>query len=108
MATDVLGRVIEVVSGQSLDEFLTARILRPLGMIDTGFYSDLASPSSSTLCQARCYIGEASFRGAARPPPLLDRPAEELTVSFFTQLLPSSTYPICSQLRQLVYQVIIS
>ena len=37
MATDVLGRVIEVVSGQRLDEFLTARILRPLGMTDTGF-----------------------------------------------------------------------
>ena len=38
VATDVLGRVIEVVSGQSLDEFLAARILRPLGMTDTSFY----------------------------------------------------------------------
>jgi len=34
-------------------------------------------------------------------------PAEELTVSFFTQLLPSSAYPIRSQLRQLVYQALI-
>ena len=33
-------------------------------------------------------------------------PAEELTVSFFTQLLPSSTYPIRPQLRQLVYQAL--
>jgi CubicO group peptidase (beta-lactamase class C family) len=39
VATDVLGRVIEVVSGQRLDEFLAARILRPLGMTDTGFYA---------------------------------------------------------------------
>src|SRR6202034_3508283 len=39
MATDVLGRVIEVVSGQRLDEFLAARILRPLGMTDTGFFA---------------------------------------------------------------------
>jgi len=30
-------------------------------------------------------------------------PAEELTVSFFTQLIPSSQYPIRPQLRQLVY-----
>jgi CubicO group peptidase (beta-lactamase class C family) len=35
----VLGRVIEVVSGQRLDEFFAARILRPLGMTDTGFYA---------------------------------------------------------------------
>jgi Beta-lactamase/PDZ domain len=34
----VLGRVIEVVSGQSLDQFLEARLFKPLGMIDTGFY----------------------------------------------------------------------
>ncbi len=39
VATDVLGRVIEVVSGQRLDDFLTARILRPLGMTDTGFHA---------------------------------------------------------------------
>src|SRR5215470_2415460 len=37
VAADVLGRVIEVVSGHSFDEFLTARILRPLGMSDTSF-----------------------------------------------------------------------
>ena len=37
VATDVLGRVVEVVSGKSLDAFLKARILDPLGMTDTGF-----------------------------------------------------------------------
>ncbi|MCV9387265.1 serine hydrolase domain-containing protein [Reichenbachiella ulvae] len=36
--TDILGAVIEVVSGMSLDEFLTSRILKPLGMNDTHFY----------------------------------------------------------------------
>jgi CubicO group peptidase (beta-lactamase class C family) len=39
MATDVLGRVIEVASGQRLDEFFAARILGPLGMTDTAFYA---------------------------------------------------------------------
>jgi CubicO group peptidase (beta-lactamase class C family) len=36
-STDVLGRVIEVISGQRLDAYLHARILEPLAMIDTGY-----------------------------------------------------------------------
>jgi CubicO group peptidase (beta-lactamase class C family) len=36
-STDVLGRVIEVISGQRLDAFLNTRILKPLAMIDTGY-----------------------------------------------------------------------
>jgi CubicO group peptidase (beta-lactamase class C family) len=36
-ATDVLGRIVEVVSGQSLGEFLRERIFEPLGMRDTAF-----------------------------------------------------------------------
>jgi CubicO group peptidase (beta-lactamase class C family) len=35
--TDVLGAVIEKVSGQSLDSFVEQRICRPLGMVDTGY-----------------------------------------------------------------------
>ncbi|TXL63750.1 serine hydrolase domain-containing protein [Zeimonas arvi] len=37
-STDVLGRVIEVVSGVPLGEFLRERILGPLGMVDTAFH----------------------------------------------------------------------
>jgi CubicO group peptidase (beta-lactamase class C family) len=40
VATDVLGRVVEVASGQRLDDFFAARILGPLGMTDTAFYAD--------------------------------------------------------------------
>jgi len=36
--TDILGAVIEVVSGQSLADFLHQRIFLPLGMKDTHFY----------------------------------------------------------------------
>ncbi len=36
--TDVLGYLVEVVSGQSLSDFLTDRLLKPLGMKDTYFY----------------------------------------------------------------------
>ena len=219
VATDVLGRVVEVVSGQRLDEFFATRILGPLGMTDTGFYAGEAQlPRLAALYTPR---GGAAVRldalgDAARRPPtmfsgggglvstaadyhrftqlLLSRtdspagelegtrllgprtvrymalnhlpggadletfgrplyaespfrgvgfglglavvidpaagkalgsagelswggaastafwidPAEELTVSFFTQLLPSSAYPIRPQLRQLVYQALMS
>ncbi len=36
-ATDVLGRLVEVVSGQGHGAFLQAEIFGPLGMVDTGF-----------------------------------------------------------------------
>jgi CubicO group peptidase (beta-lactamase class C family) len=38
VAVDVLGRVIEVVSGMDLDQFIDERITKPLGMSSTGFY----------------------------------------------------------------------
>jgi CubicO group peptidase (beta-lactamase class C family) len=38
ISIDVLGRVIEVASGQKLDTFLKQRIFKPLGMKDTGFF----------------------------------------------------------------------
>ena len=38
IAADVLGRLIEVVSGQPFDAFLNEQIFQPLGMDDTGFY----------------------------------------------------------------------
>ncbi len=37
VATDVLARLIEVISGQRFDTFIQLRILGPLGMADTGF-----------------------------------------------------------------------
>jgi len=37
VATDVIGHLIEVISGQRLDAYLRERILEPLGMRDTGF-----------------------------------------------------------------------
>ena len=37
-ATDVLGRLVEVISGQPLDKFVEERITKPLGMRDTHFF----------------------------------------------------------------------
>ena len=38
LSIDVLGRLIEVASGQTLDKFFEERIIKPLGMVDTGFH----------------------------------------------------------------------
>src|SRR4051794_25315459 len=35
---DVLARLVEVVSGKSIDEYFSGRIFQPLHMIDTGYY----------------------------------------------------------------------
>ncbi|MGC8480330.1 MAG: serine hydrolase domain-containing protein, partial [Acidimicrobiales bacterium] len=40
VATDVLGRVVEVASGLTLDQFFKSKIFDPLGMKETGFWVD--------------------------------------------------------------------
>ncbi len=52
VSIDVVGRIIEVVSGQSLDQFLAQEIFVPLGMSDTAF-----SVSDEQLDRfADCYV----------------------------------------------------
>ena len=59
MSTDVLGRVVEVVSGESLAEFFAERIFQPLDMCDTGFAATgergarLAEPQNDPATGAR-------------------------------------------------------
>lgn len=60
VATDVLGRVVEVVSGQPLDQFFSERIFEPLAMTDTGFFIDEAA--SGRLAAA--YIPAPGTRAA--------------------------------------------
>ncbi len=214
VATDVLGRLVEVISGQSLEAFFAERIFGPLGMTDTTFgcpedqqgrlaalYAmgpgrtvsvradtlgkSVTSPSwlsggSGLVSTTRDYTrftwmllnggelggvrllsprtvrymtrnhlpggvdlttygrplfaetrfdgvgfglgfavvvdpvayrtltstGEYHWGGMASTTFWVD-PVEQLTVVFMTQLLPSSTYPLRSQLRQLVYQALV-
>jgi CubicO group peptidase (beta-lactamase class C family) len=216
VSTDVLGRLVEVVSGQNLDEFFRSRILGPLGMADTGFWvpegdaGRLATPymanpagasapaiaidGSSALSPPAALSGGGGLVGTAsdylrfaemlrgggelegvrllspRTVAYMTRnhlpggadleqvgrplfaettfdgvgfglgfsvvtdaaagkvlttpgefgwggafstfftiaPAEELAILFFTQLLPSSTHPIRSQLKQMVNQAIVA
>ncbi|WP_446212960.1 serine hydrolase domain-containing protein [Micromonospora sp. IBSANI012] len=215
VSTDVLGRLVEVVSGQSLDAFFTERILTPLGMTDTRWWVDepdakrlaaLYTPHPGTgqavrvdrigaaaLNRPDCLSGGgglvstaadyhrftqlllrggelggvrllaprtvrymtrnhlpgggdlASFEPEGFAETVLDGigfglgfavvqdpvparvpssvgeyywgglastafwvdPVEEITALLFTQLMPSSTYPLRSQLRQLVYSALV-
>ena len=50
--------------------------------------------------------GEFTWGGFASTAFWVD-PVEQLTVQFFTQLVPSSTYPIRTELRQLVYSALV-
>ena len=53
VATDVVGRLVEIVSGQPFDKFIAARILAPLGMVDTAF----AVPEKDHSRLAGYYVG---------------------------------------------------
>ncbi|MFJ8079612.1 serine hydrolase domain-containing protein [Streptomyces sp. NPDC096205] len=65
VASNVLGRIIEVVSGRSLDEFFAERIFRPLGMTDAGFQvTDEQAPRLAEL------YGEQEDGGIAPVPGL--------------------------------------
>jgi CubicO group peptidase (beta-lactamase class C family) len=220
VATDVLGRIVEVVSGQALDEFFDSKILQPLGMTETAFWAepenmgrlgevyglgadgrlarlqsmgrvgrgrpDMLAGGHGLVSTAADYdrftrmllglpdspageldgvrllgprtvaymtrnhlpggadldtfgtpldpwmpqrgvgfglgfavvidpvarktlgsAGEYSWGGAASTAFFVD-PAEQLTASFYTQFMPSTAYPIRPQLRQMIYQAIVS
>ncbi|GAA4774911.1 serine hydrolase domain-containing protein [Actinomycetospora chlora] len=75
-ATDVLGRLIEVVSGQTLDAFLDENVLGPLGMTATGFAVDdpdrlatlyLANPATGRYLSAEAAGMGAMAREAIEP-----------------------------------------
>ena len=203
VSTDVLGRVIEVLSGQPLDVFLKERVFEPLQMRDTTFgfadpdrlaalydaglvrneqlgpvalhrpsflsggggllstaadyhrFTSMVLADGAPLLSSRtlrymgrnhlpdgkelravarptisetqndgmgfglgfsvvldaartknlCSEGELAWGGLASTAFWVD-PKERLSVQFFTQLMPSSTYPLRSQLRQLTYQAL--
>ncbi len=73
-ASDVLGRVVEVASGRSLDDFFQSRIFEPLGMTDTGFWVE---PERAGRLGA-LYVGDRTDRRAVLSPDTgraLERPA---------------------------------
>ena len=66
-------------------------------------FSVVLDPAATKVA---CSEGELAWGGLASTAFWVDR-KERLTVQFFTQLAPSSTYPLRSQLRVLVYQALV-
>ncbi len=58
MSVDVLGRIVEVVSGKPLDQFLEERITKPLGMHDTAFYMSAAQAARGAEPQVDSATGK--------------------------------------------------
>lgn len=61
LSTDVLGRVVEVASGMTFDQFLNERILSPLHMVDTSF----SVPDAKWSRFVNVYTGDG--QGGIRP-----------------------------------------
>lgn len=53
LATDVLGYLVEVISGQSLPDYLRATIFEPLGMVDTSFNIEPDKAARFSSCYER-------------------------------------------------------
>ena len=65
-STDILGRVVEVASGQTLDVFFRERIFEPLGMVDTDFYVPESKLDRLMACYAKNPItGEVTLSDGA-------------------------------------------
>ena len=60
VSTDVLGYLIEIISGQALDDYFQEHILTPLGMSDTSFY---VKPDQASRFAA-CYLHSRSVNDA--------------------------------------------
>jgi len=56
LSIDVIGHIVEIISGQSLDRFFEEQIFKPLGMIDTAFY--VPSEKVSRLAKVYGHVGD--------------------------------------------------
>ncbi|MBN2138155.1 MAG: beta-lactamase family protein [Sedimentisphaerales bacterium] len=75
LSTDVLGYLIETVSGQSLDEFFEERIFKPLGMKDTAFYVPAEKVERFAVCYRPALLGGLAIMDSARESRYLKKPS---------------------------------
>jgi CubicO group peptidase (beta-lactamase class C family) len=80
LGIDVLGRLVEVVSGKPLDEFFRTRIFEPIGMKDTYFY-----PPDNKLARLATAYTYHDGKGLERFP---ETPVTERAFTF------SADYPV--------------
>jgi CubicO group peptidase (beta-lactamase class C family) len=61
IATDVLGHLVAVISGQDFGDFMRQRIIAPLGMVDTDFHVPKHKLSRFAACYARGQDGRPAL-----------------------------------------------
>ena len=69
LSHDVLGAIIEIISGQTLDKFFYENIFKPLGMYDMYFYQKIPADKEKYLAKNTAFDGEKYVNI-----PLLSRP----------------------------------
>lgn len=75
VSTDVLGYLVEVVSGKPLDRFFRRRIFRPLGMKDTAFHVPAKKVDRFAVCYSPKLTGGLSVSDNPKKSPYLKKPA---------------------------------
>lgn len=75
VSTDVLGRLIEIWTGESLDEAFASRVLEPLGMTDTTFFADESRIDRLAALYVRNPETGQALRQDWGPPGAQQRPA---------------------------------
>jgi CubicO group peptidase (beta-lactamase class C family) len=87
VSTDVLSRLIEVVSGRPYDAFLTERLLKPLGMEETTFNV----PAGKASRFAACYVPGPDGRPELQDDPETSRFVEPLKTPFAGALVSTAS-----------------
>ena len=91
--------------GQDLQQF-GIPLFAEVSYEGQGFGLGFAVVQDPVATHTLCSRGEYSWGGAASTAFWVD-PVEKITATFMTQLLPSSTWPLRTQLRQLVYSALV-
>ena len=75
VSTDVVGYLVQQVSGQPLQDFLQERIFAPLKMVDTGFCVPPGQEARFAACYQAAPGGRFTLQDDARTSPFLSPPA---------------------------------
>ena len=98
VATDVCGRLVEVLSGQPFDQYLDEHILKPLGMKDTGFQVPQGQEHRLVACYQHIPGGAPQLTDPAGPESTFCQPAAFLSGGGGLVSTAADYYRFCSML----------
>jgi CubicO group peptidase (beta-lactamase class C family) len=75
VSTDILGYIVGKVSGQKFEDFLRAKIFKPLGMVDTDFHVHAGQESRLAACYAATPKGTMDLQDDPTKSPYLEAPS---------------------------------